>query len=118
MAKADVNVSSTTSDEWTTIDEGSRLRIAFDTVGDIFEGTYEGSETVEFANGENGDYLNFRGAVPDAVKGEPCAISSTYQLARTFTNVAPGTYCRIILRSETPVSKGNPLKNFVVQTRK
>lgn len=107
-----------TDSEWETVDEGSRLRVAFDTVGDMFEGVYEGEEEITFPDGETGKYLNFRGGTPDAVAGEPCAISATYQLARTFTAIPKGAHCRIILRSETPVRQGNPLKNFVVQVRK
>jgi hypothetical protein len=107
-----------TDSEWETVDEGSRLRIAFDSIGDTFEGIYEGEETVTFPDGESGQYLNFRGVEPDAIAGETCAISATYQLARTFTAIPKGAHCRIIFRSETPLRQGNPLKNFLVQVRK
>jgi hypothetical protein len=106
------------ADEWETIDEGSRLRVAFDTIGDLFEGIYEGEEEITFPDGETGKYLNFRGVVPDEVNGQPCAVSATYQLAKSFTSVPKGSHCRIILRSETAVRQGNPLKNFVVQIKR
>lgn len=100
---------------WDVASEGSASRVEFDTDGDVFTGKYRGPVIVTNPNtGENYDYLEFTGD-----DGELYQISSSYQLAGVFTNVKPGTYCRITRKREIPMGNGrNPMKDYRVETRK
>jgi hypothetical protein len=108
------------AEQWETIDEGTRTRVTFDEIGDEFIGVWEGPEVImNPATDEEMHYLNFRGISPEEIKDEPAAISAGYQLTETMKKVPVGTTVRITLRSETKMGPGrNPLKNFVVQTKR
>ena len=105
------------SGEWTTVSE-ARGKFTLDTVGDQWEGFYEGVEIIQNPNAradENPDmtYLNFRTA-----DGDPYATSASYDLTRAFESIAVGTYVRITLTNLVPRNKGNDLKLHKVDVRK
>jgi hypothetical protein len=99
-------------DEWEIAAE-ARTKMSFDTDGDVWEGFFEGFETIIDPNtGEEYQYINFRDAA-----GDGYTTSANYQLSRAFGRISQGTYCRIIRLSETKVAKGNMI-NFKVLTRR
>lgn len=102
----------TDSEEWNVVSE-PRTKIVFDTIGDEWEGFYEGPETITDPNtDEPMEYLNFRDS-----NGEAFTISAGYDLKRAFEKVAVGTYAKIILVNTVPSKKGNDVKLHKVLTR-
>lgn len=104
-----------TDEEWDTVSAGSASRVEFDTDGDTFTGTFNGlAKITNEKTGEVYDYLEFTGD-----DGELYQISASYQLLRTFHDIAPGTYCRITRKREIPMGNGkNPMKDYRVETLK
>lgn len=104
--------SKNTEETWNVVSE-PRTKIVFDTIGDEWEGFYEGPETIIDPNtGEEMEYLNFRDQ-----HGEAFTISAGYDLKRAFERVSQGTYSKIILVSMVPSKKGNDVKLHKVLTR-
>jgi hypothetical protein len=98
-------------DTWTTISE-NRSRIVFDTVGDVWEGYYEGPDKIADPNTEEVyDYLNFRDEA-----GDGYMVSASYQLSRAFADVPEGTYVRLTVTGFTDTRRGR-MTNFKVQRR-
>ena len=101
-----------TEETWNVVSE-PRTKIVFDTIGDEWEGFYEGPETIIDPNTDQEmEYLNFRDAT-----GEAFTISAGYDLKRAFERVAQGTYSKIILVNTVPSKKGNDVKLHKVLTR-
>lgn len=97
---------------WNVVSE-PRTKIVFDTIGDEWEGFYEGLEVIVDPNTEEDmEYLNFRDS-----NGEAFTISAGYDLKRAFEKVPVGTYSKIILVNTVPSKKGNDVKLHKVLTR-
>jgi hypothetical protein len=106
-----VNAAVSDDDGFTTVSE-ARIKMTFNEDGDVWEGFYEGPETVIDPNtGEEYPYLTFRD-----LAGDGYTVSASYQLATAFAAIAPGTYARITRTGTTPVKRGL-MTNFKVQTR-
>lgn len=108
-------MASKSEEKWEVIAE-PRSTIEFDTIGDEWEGYYEGTGLVPDPNtGEEYTYLHFRDGA-----GEAFQMSASYDLTRTFIDgkMPEGTYCRLTLVELKPRPKGNALKLFKVQVRK
>jgi len=99
-------------EEWTTVAE-ARSRIVFDTIGDVWEGYYEGPETVhDDVKNEDYEYLDFRDQAGDGFMA-----SASYQLSRAFTDIPVGTYVRMTVLGFTETRNGR-MTNFKVQARR
>lgn len=104
---------STTEETWDTVSE-PRVTIIFDTIGDEWEGFFEGPFTIHNdLTDEDYEYFAFRNSA-----GEPYQVSASYDLKRALEGVAVGTYTRLTLVDTKPSKKGNDIKLFRVQTRR
>jgi hypothetical protein len=112
MANAKRQVNSA-GEEWDVVSE-PRSTIITDTLGDEWEGYYEGPAIIhnEVEN-EDYEYLNFRDS-----SGDPYQISASFDLKRAFENIPVGTYSKFVLVELKPRPKGNPLKLYKVYTRR
>lgn len=100
-----------TEDEWTTVQEESATRIVFDTIGDVFIGTFQGLEEIPHPQtGEIMGYLMFRGT-----DGELYSTSASWKLTRAFEKVSPGDKVRITYIKDVETGRGlNPMKDYRV----
>lgn len=106
-------------DQWDVISEGARIKVKFDAVGDQFTGVWHGFEVIVNPNdGQPMEYANFTGITPGEVKGEPVAISASYQLKNDLQGIPEGSLVRLTLTRQVPTRKGNPLNSFKVETRR
>lgn len=102
-----------TEEEFETVTE-SRVKIVFDTIGDVWKGYYEGTEMITDPNtAEEYKYLNFRDD-----DGEAFTTSASYILNQAFEKIAIGMYVRIELTGLAESKRGNDLKQYKVQVRK
>lgn len=98
---------------WETVAE-TRMKMRFDTDGDVFEGTWEGFEQITDPNtGDGYLYCNFRSEERGAV-----TCSASYQLKQGLEKVPVGKYVRVIRTGTTEMAKGNAMVNFTIQVRK
>lgn len=114
----------TTQDEWDVVSEGTRIKIQFDTIGDVFIGVKEGTETIvnpnENKDGKHDEWeqYNFRGIYPPEIMNEPCGIAAGYELARTLDKISTGTTCRLTYVRDTDTGQVSPMKSFKVETKR
>lgn len=102
-----------TEEDWEVHSE-PRTTIITDTVGDEWEGFYEGIATIHNdTDDEDYEYLNFRDE-----SGDPYQISASYDLKRAYASIPVGTYTKFRLVELKPRAKGNALKLYKVFTRK
>jgi hypothetical protein len=102
-----------TESEWDVASE-PRSTIITETIGDEWEGFYEGPATIHNdETGEDYEYLNFRDSA-----GDPYQISASYDLKRAYGNIPQGTYTKFVLVDLKARPKGNPLKLYKVFTRR
>lgn len=115
VSETDVFAQAAAEGEWETVARESGTRIVFDTVGDVFVGTFLGSEhVVPDKGGEEFDMFNFKG--PD---GELYSINHSYKLVRAMSQVQEGQMCRITLCRLIDVKgQPSPMKDFRVDVRK
>lgn len=113
MASKPVNTEAAPeAEEWETVSE-NRSRIVFDTIGDTWQGFFEGRGDITDSNtGEEYPYLNFR---DDA--GDGFMVSASYQLIRAFETIPAGSYCRLLVTGFTDTKNGK-MTNFKVSVRK
>ena len=99
-------------DQWSTVSEESPTKIVFDTIGDVFTGTFKGKLHIEPPDGEDPfDVLTFR---DDA--GEFCSMGG-YKLMQAFEEIPRETYCRITYVKNVDTGQPSPMKDFRVETR-
>ena len=100
------------NEQWETVAE-ARNRIVFDADGDVWEGYFEGGQTVhDDAKDEDYEYLNFRDEA-----GDGYMVSKSYQLGKATDELPVGTYVRIT-RTGTTVTRNGTMTNFKVQARR
>jgi hypothetical protein len=104
----------TAADGWTQVseDEVEETKVAFDTVGDQFIGTYIGSR---FVPSDDGGYsqLRFRGD-----DGTVYFTNANYSLKKGMEGVTSGTMCRLTYTEDKDVGQASPLRIFRVETRR
>lgn len=112
--------------EWETIDQGTRVQVTLDTIGDEFTGIFTGTETI--TNPKDGDewisYLfegigvKAPGVTDDDVKGLPCGIAAGWSLRQALDKLTPGQVTRITYTRNTDTGQVSPMKEFRVDIRK
>lgn len=105
---------------WNTVAEGAATRVNFDTIGDVYIGTYLGTDHITPPDSDAFDVYQFTtaGDQTGLSDGELVAINQSYDLRNTFEKIAPGTLCRIEYVKDVPTGRGlNPMKSFKVQTK-
>lgn len=113
MTAKNTEVAKPQREEWDVISE-PRSTIEFDTIGDEWEGFYEGIITIHNdKSDEDYEYLAFRDSA-----GEAFQVSASYDLKRAFEKITEGTYVKMILVDLKPSKKGNDLKLYKVLVRK
>lgn len=118
-------------DEWESAAEAVRLKITFDTVGDVFAGVYQGHEEITWQD-DTWIQLNFRGMYTidgasgdrdTEIDGEGCAIQAGAKLLSVFAGdtpkVQPGQVVRITRVADVAVkSQKDKMKDYKVDVRK
>jgi len=98
---------------WKTVSETEvdENKIVFDTIGDVFIGTYLGDRTVTNADGSYRQF-RFRGT-DDGVY----FVNANYSLQRGMENVRVGRMCRLTYIEDKDVGQRSPLRIFKVDVR-
>ena len=101
---------------WETVAEGSRTKVQFDTIGDVFTGEYQGTEEITNPNdGRTWMQYNFRGHSPAELSGELCAINGGFAFRRAFESVPVGSLVRITFIKTVDTGQPTPMKDFKVE---
>lgn len=107
---------SETADEFTVVADGSaepESKVAFDTIGDEFIGTFLGTRTIPNADGS---YVQYR--FKQDGTNEICFINANYNLREGMQNVRAGTKVRIRYVSDVDTGMAQPMRTFEVAVAK
>lgn len=99
---------------WKTVseDEVDETKIVFDTVGDVFVGRYLGTRNL---SNSDGGYTQIRFQGED---GAHYFTNANYSLQKSFTDMRPGTTCRVTFVSEKDTGQRSPMRVFRVDVRR
>jgi len=110
---------------WETVDEGSRIKVQFEEIGEVFIGIYEGHETITdpTPNSKTGEHdsweqYNFRGYFPAEIKDLPCCIAAGWSLQNGLSKAEVGQLVRITFTRTTDTGQQSPMKEFRVDIRR
>jgi hypothetical protein len=118
--------------EWETVDQGTRVQVSFEIIGDQFTGIKMGTEVITNPNPDpktgvceewtsylfEGISVKAEGAADSDVKGLPCGIAAGWSLRQALDKVADGQITRITYTRNTDVAQPAPMKEFRVDVRK
>lgn len=108
----------TETEAWEVIGSESGTRVEFDTPGDVFTGVKVRSVTIEVPDDDPfKQYLFYGWGSDQTPASELFAINESYKL-QVLENIPEGMLTRITYVKDVPVSKGNDMKDYRVETRK
>lgn len=102
------------ADEWTTVADETPAQVIFDTVGDVFVGTYVEKRHIVNPNDpeQQWDQFVFRGE-----DGDLYGVNSSYSIAKGMESVQPGKVTRLTYIKDVNVGRPSPMKDFKVETK-
>lgn len=132
MAQAKPSTDVINEETWETVDQGTRIQVTFDEIGDQFTGIYQGKELIVNPNpdpktGEHAEWYSYlfegmsvkaNGVSPDDVKGLPCGIAAGWSLRKALDKLTGGEVVRITYTRTTDTGQPAPMKEFRVDVRK
>src|SRR5262245_38111076 len=111
-------------DDWstaTTIVEESPQTVVFEEPGDEFVGIFAGNQHVEPENQNvdktHRDYVSFDQWLFRDREGTLVAIPATFKLDQAMMTIPDGHMVRVQYIKDVPTGKGNPMKDFKVQSK-
>jgi hypothetical protein len=110
-------------DGWETESDESPTQVKFDTFGDVFTGVKCGSKELPTNDPADPDglfkiYL-FRSVGMTGLgidDGELCSVTESFKL-RELDKIPDGKLIRITYVKDVPMKKGNPMRDFKIQSK-
>ncbi len=99
-------------DGWNVVSDESPTKVIFDTIGDVFQGVFEGEKEITPKEGDPFTMYLFRG--PD---GELFGIPESFKIKTGMAEVKAGQECRIEYVKDVNVGRPQPMKDYRISVR-